>query len=70
VQIKIGEYLPPLSPEYFFRLLPKNTKVTYLKKSLILPVDLYGCGNWQLTLKEKQGAEDVREQGADGNIGP
>jgi hypothetical protein len=34
------------------RLLPKNVKVT-IYKSIILPVVLYGCETWSLTVKEE-----------------
>jgi hypothetical protein len=37
------------------RLLSKNTKIRiYLYKSIILPVVLYGCETWSLTLREEQ----------------
>jgi hypothetical protein len=34
------------------RLLLKNVKVR-IYKTIILPVVLYGCGNWSLTLREE-----------------
>jgi hypothetical protein len=34
-------------------LLPRNVKVK-IYKTLILPVVLYGCETWSLTLREKQ----------------
>jgi hypothetical protein len=42
-------------------LLLKNVKIR-ICKTIILPVVLYGCETWSLTLREKQGAEE--------NIGP
>jgi hypothetical protein len=36
----------------FSRLLSKNIKVT-IYKSIILPVVLYGCETWSLTLREE-----------------
>jgi hypothetical protein len=47
------------------RLLYRNVKVK-IYKATILPVVLYGCETWSLTLRE----EDVREQGSKKNIGP
>jgi hypothetical protein len=35
------------------RLLPKNLKIR-IQKTLILPVVLYGCETWSLTLREEQ----------------
>jgi hypothetical protein len=37
-------------------LLSKNVKIR-MYKTIILPVVLYGCGTWSLTLREEQGAE-------------
>jgi hypothetical protein len=34
------------------RLLSRNAKVK-IYKTIILPVVLYGCGNWSLTLREE-----------------
>ena len=34
-------------------LLPKNIKIK-IDKALILPVVLYGCETWSLSLREKQ----------------
>jgi hypothetical protein len=34
------------------RLLPKNIKIR-IYKTIILPVVLYGCGTWSLTLREE-----------------
>jgi hypothetical protein len=34
------------------RLLPKNIKIT-IYKIIILPVVLYGCETWSLTLREE-----------------
>jgi hypothetical protein len=36
-----------------FRLLPKNVKIR-IYKTIILPVLLYGCETWSLTLREEQ----------------
>jgi hypothetical protein len=35
------------------RLLPKNIKIR-IHKTIILPVVLYGCGTWSLTLRVEQ----------------
>jgi hypothetical protein len=35
------------------RLLSKNTKIR-VYRALILPVVLYGCENWSLTLRKEQ----------------
>jgi hypothetical protein len=35
-----------------FRLLSKNTKIT-IHATIILPVVLYGCETWSLTLREE-----------------
>jgi hypothetical protein len=37
----------------FSRLLSKNTKIR-VYRTIILPVVLYGCETWSLTLKEEQ----------------
>jgi hypothetical protein len=34
------------------RLLSKNVKIR-IWKTIIVPVGLYGCGTWSLTLREK-----------------
>jgi hypothetical protein len=39
------------------RLLSKNIKIR-IYRTLILPVVLYGCETWSLTLREEQGAEE------------
>jgi hypothetical protein len=45
--------LLPLSPEPFvFLLLSKNINIT-IYKIIILPVVLYGCETWYLTLREE-----------------
>jgi hypothetical protein len=44
-------------------LLSKNVKIR-ICKTIILPVVLYGCETWSLTLRE----EGVRDQGAEENI--
>ena len=35
-----------------YSLLPKNVKVIY--RTIILPVVVYGCETWSLTLKEER----------------
>ena len=41
------------SAEYLsFSLLTKNLKIM-MYRTIILPVDLYGCENWSLTLREE-----------------
>ena len=44
--------------------LSKNVKIQW---TIILPVVLYGCGTWSVTLREKQ-AEDVWWMGAEEGI--
>jgi hypothetical protein len=44
------------------RLISKNLKIK-IYKTVILPVVLYGCETWSLTLKEEH-----REQGVDEDI--
>jgi hypothetical protein len=45
--------LLPFSPKVLYsRLLSKNAKIEIFK-SLILPVVLYGCETWSLTLREE-----------------
>jgi hypothetical protein len=39
------------------RLLSKIIKVR-IYKTIILPVALYGCETWSLTVREEQGAEE------------
>ena len=39
------------------RLMSKNIKIR-IYKTIILPVVLYGCETWSLTLKEEDGAEE------------
>jgi hypothetical protein len=41
-----------------FCLLSKNLKVR-IYKTIILPVILYGCETWSLTLREEQGENRV-----------
>jgi hypothetical protein len=49
------------------RGISKNIKIrTY--KTIILPVVLYWCETWSLTLKGGIYTEGVREQGAEENI--
>jgi hypothetical protein len=36
----------------FYRLIPKNLKIK-IYKTVILPVVLYGCETWSLTLREE-----------------
>jgi hypothetical protein len=45
-------------------LLSKNIKIR-IYKNIILPVVLYGCKTWSLTLRETEG---VSEQGAEEKI--
>jgi hypothetical protein len=39
------------------RLLSKSIKIA-IYETIILPVVLYGCKTWSLTLREEQGAEE------------
>jgi hypothetical protein len=48
------------------RLLSKNTKIR-IYKTIILPVVLYGCETWSLTLREEH-RQSIWEQGAEENI--
>jgi hypothetical protein len=41
-------------------LLSKNTKIR-VYRTVVLPVLLYGCETWSLTLREEQRHEGVRE---------
>jgi len=41
-----------VAPEYFW-LLSKNLKIK-IYKTIILPVVLYGCETWSLTLREER----------------
>jgi hypothetical protein len=41
----------------FLQLLSKNIKIR-IYKTVILPVVLYGCETWSLTLGEEQGTEE------------
>jgi hypothetical protein len=46
------------SPESFvFRLLSRNLKIK-IYKNVILPVVLYGCETWSLTLREEHRLRD------------
>ena len=36
-----------------FRLLSKNTKIK-IHRSTVLPLVVYGCGTWSLTLREER----------------
>jgi hypothetical protein len=49
-----------------FCLLSINLKIK-IYKTVILPVVLYGCGAWSLTLTEEHRLR-VFEQGVEGNI--
>jgi hypothetical protein len=53
VKIKYWECLLPCSVDsFFFRLLSKNVRLKYTK--LILPVVLYECETWSVTLREER----------------
>jgi len=46
--------LPPFGTEYFvLSLLSKNIKIK-IYRTVILPVVLYGCETWSLTLREER----------------
>jgi len=47
-------------------MLFKNLKIRIFR-TIILPVGLYGCETWSLTLRDEQ-AEGVGEYGAEENI--
>jgi hypothetical protein len=49
------------------RLLPKNLKIK-IYTIMILPVVLYRCESWSLTLREEHSLKGVSEQGASGNF--
>jgi hypothetical protein len=46
------------------RLMSKNIKVR-IYRTIILPVVLYGCETWYLTLREEHRLKDVSEQGVE-----
>jgi len=48
----------PILYIYFFCLLPKNLKIK-IYRTIILPVVLYGCETWSLTLREEHRAEGI-----------
>ena len=51
----VGKYLLSLGAESLsFTLLSKNIK-TKIHGTIILPVVLYGCETWSLTLREERG---------------
>jgi hypothetical protein len=53
-EIEFGECLLPFSAEPLSsRLLSKNIKIR-IYKTIILPVVLYRCETWSLTLREEQ----------------
>jgi hypothetical protein len=45
----------------------KNMKVR-IYKTIILPVVLYGCETWSLTVREEHKVRVFDEQGAEGNM--
>ena len=49
------------------RLLSKNLKIK-IYRTVILPVVLYGCGTWSLTLREERKLRLFLEQGVEENI--
>ena len=49
------------------RLLSKNLKIK-IYRTIILPVVLYGCETWSLTLREERKVRVFREQGVEENI--
>ena len=51
-----------------YALLSKNIKIT-IYRTIILPVVLYGCETWSVTLREGQ-AESFREYGVEEDIWP
>jgi hypothetical protein len=51
--IELWQFLLPFGPEPFvFRLLLKNLNIE-ICKTVILPVVLYGCETWSLTVREE-----------------
>jgi len=54
VQIDFRKCLLSFSAEPFIsQLLPKNLKIK-IYRTIILPVVLYGCETWSLTLREER----------------
>jgi hypothetical protein len=51
------------------RLLSRNVKVK-INKSIILPVVLYGCETWSVTLKEEHGLRVFENRVLRGIFGP
>ena len=49
------------------RLLFKNLKIK-IYRNIILPVVLYGCETWSLTLREEKKLNCVLEHGVEENI--
>jgi hypothetical protein len=49
------------------RLLSQHIKIR-IYKTIVLPIVLYGCETWSLTLREEHGLEGVGEQAAEENI--
>jgi hypothetical protein len=45
--------LPQFSPEHFVFSSPVQKLESRIYKTVILPVVLYGCGAWSLTLREE-----------------
>jgi hypothetical protein len=53
-QSEVGEYLLSFGAESFvFQVATQNTKIRVCR-TIILPVVLYGCETWSLTLREEQ----------------
>jgi hypothetical protein len=51
------------------RLLSKNTKIR-VYRTIILPIVLYGCETWSLTLKEEQRLRVFKNRVLTGIFGP
>jgi hypothetical protein len=48
----------PFGPERFvLSLAVRNVKVR-IYKTIVLPLVLYGCETWSVTLREEQGADE------------
>jgi hypothetical protein len=62
-QIKQGELLPSYSPESLSSCLRSKLIQIKIHRSMILPVVVFGCKTWSLTLmKEQRHGQDMEDE--------
>jgi hypothetical protein len=64
-----GVYILKVFVRSVSRLIPKNTKIR-LYRTVVLPIVLYGCETWSLTLREEQRLRLFENRVLRGILGP